>query len=179
METKTALVLGATGGIGGAVARRLKAGGWCVTALHRLAGQMGARDGLDWVQGDAMNAGDVARAARGASLIVHAINPPGYRRWDELVLPMLDNAIAAAAGSRARILLPGTVYNYGPDAWPNPAEDAPQNPLTRKGRIRVEMEARLHRAAEESRARALIVRAGRRSPVGLPTRRGRDHGAAG
>lgn len=73
-------------------------------------------------------------AAAGAELIVHAVNPPGYRDWDRLVLPMLDNSIAAANG--ARILLPGTVYNYGPDAFPSISEDAPQHPLTRKGRIR-------------------------------------------
>ena len=35
-------------------------------------------------------------AAQGCSVIVHAVNPPGYRRWAELVLPMLDNSIAAA-----------------------------------------------------------------------------------
>ena len=45
---------------------------------------------------------DVAAAAEGADLIVHAVNPPGYRDWDELVLPMLENTIAAARAAGAR-----------------------------------------------------------------------------
>jgi hypothetical protein len=53
---------------------------------------------------------------------------------------MLDSSIAAAKASGARILFPGTVYNFGPDAWPILREDSPQRPKTRKGAIRVEME---------------------------------------
>ncbi|WP_207482070.1 NAD-dependent epimerase/dehydratase family protein [Arenibaculum pallidiluteum] len=157
---RTALVLGATGGIGGETARRLRAHGWTVKALHRGGAGAGRYEpGIDWIKGDAMRAGDVASAARGTSLIVHAVNPPGYRNWGELVLPMLENSIAAARASSARILLPGTVYNYGPDAFPVIAEDAPQNPVTRKGAIRAEMERRL-RAAADTGVRTLIVRAG-------------------
>lgn len=107
-----------------------------------------------------MNRADVMGAARGASLIVHAVNPPGYRGWAERVLPMIDNTIAAARTADARIILPGTVYNYGPDAFPLIAEDAPQNPVTRKGAIRVSLERRLAAAAENDGVRSLIVRAG-------------------
>lgn len=159
-DNRTALILGATGGIGGEVARRLKARGWKVRALHRSAAKVAAApDGLEWIQGDAMRADDVIAAARGVSLIVHAVNPPGYRKWNELVLPMIDNTIAAARRSGARVLLPGTVYNYGPDAFPNIDESAPQNPATKKGAIRVEMERRLRAAADDG-VRVLIVRAG-------------------
>lgn len=156
MEQK-ALVLGATGGVGGEVARLLVARGWQVRALHRAPQQVARPgDGLQWLQGDAMSEQDVVTAAQGVQLIVHAVNPPGYRRWKQLVLPMIDNSIAAARACGARILLPGTVYNYGPDAFPHIHEDAPQRPLTRKGAIRVEMERRLKRSGVP----VLIVRAG-------------------
>lgn len=158
---KTALVLGASGGIGGEVARQLRDAGWIVKALKR--GQPGAqetRDGIEWWRGDALDAADVAAAAQGCSVIVHAVNPPGYRDWDRLVLPMLDNSIAAAKAQQATLVLPGTVYNFGPDALATPLrEDAPQHPATRKGAIRVEMEARL-RAASEGGMRVIVVRAG-------------------
>lgn len=160
IEKPLVLVLGATGGIGGAVARRLLLKGWRVRALNRNAAEAARREpAFEWVQGDAMTPDDVARAAQGAGLIVHAVNPPGYRDWDKLVLPMLDNTIVAAKQNGARILLPGTVYNYGPDAFPLITEDSPQRPLTRKGAIRVEMERRLKTASEEG-VRVLIVRAG-------------------
>jgi nucleoside-diphosphate-sugar epimerase len=75
-------------------------------------------------------------------------------------VPMLDNALAAARQAGARIVLPGTVYNFGPETFPLVDEEAPQNPTTRKGKIRVEMEARLEAAAKAGDAKALIVRAG-------------------
>lgn len=161
-QTKTALILGATGGIGGEVAAALSAKGWQIKALNRNPAKATGRDSLSalsWVQGDAMNPADVTRAAQGASLIVHAVNPPGYRNWGQLVLPMLESSISAARASGARILLPGTVYNYGPDTFPILREDSPQNPLTRKGTIRAEMERRL-KAAADTGVRSLVVRAG-------------------
>ena len=159
---RTAFVLGATGGIGGEVLRRLAARGWRLRALHRNLEALpdsSRIEGVTWLRGDAMSADDVMAAAAGASVIVHAVNPPGYRDWGRLVLPMLDNAIAAARHNHARIVLPGTVYNFGPDAFPDLREDSPQNPITVKGRIRAEMERRLRVAAREG-ASVLIVRAG-------------------
>lgn len=159
-SSKTVLVLGATGGIGGELARQLKEEGWHVRALTRRAEQaLEHKDGFTWLRGDALNPQDVARAAKGCAVIVHAVNPPGYRRWSEWVLPMLDSTIAAAIAEGATIVLPGTVYNFGPDAFPVLHEDSPQRPSTRKGAIRVEMEQRLRKASQEG-ARVLIVRAG-------------------
>lgn len=155
----TALVLGATGGIGGEMAKQLREAGWTVRALKRGAVDGERRDGIEWLAGDAMNRDHVRRAARGCAVIVHALNPPGYRRWAELVLPMLDNTIAAAIEQHATVILPGTVYNYGPDAFAALDEAAPQRPRTRKGAIRVEMERRL-RAASERGCRVIVVRAG-------------------
>ena len=143
-SNSSVLILGATGGIGGEVARQLRDAGWDVRALQRRASNLiEQRDGITWVRGDALSAHDVAKAAQGCSVIVHAVNPPGYRRWSELVLPMLDNTIAAACAVGATIVLPGTIYNFGPDSFPVLHEESPQHPVTRKGAIRVEMERRL------------------------------------
>lgn len=67
---------------------------------------------------------------------------------------MLDSTIGAAVANGARMLLPCTVYNYGTDAGETVDERAPQNPLTSKGRIRVEMERRLHAVAGRGRRRS-------------------------
>ncbi len=150
-------MIGASGGVGGETAAALKRHGWTVRALTRRPQPGNAT--VEWIIGDAMNAADVLRAAQGASLIVHAANPPGYRDWDKVVLPMLDNTIAVAKANGARIVLPGTVYNFGPDAFPILREDSPQHPLTRKGAIRVAMEQRLQTASTDG-ATVLIVRAG-------------------
>jgi nucleoside-diphosphate-sugar epimerase len=156
----TVLVLGGSGGIGGEVAHQLRDGGWNVRALQRRGAQpVEERKGILWIRGDAMHALEVLGAAQGCSVIVHAVNPPAYRRWPELVLPMLENSIAAAAALGATLVLPGTVYNFGPDAFSVFSESSPQNPITRKGALRVEMERRLLEAAHKG-LRVLIVRAG-------------------
>jgi len=161
MDSKrTVLVLGATGGIGGEIARQMRDAGWVVRALKRGARVPSqCRDGITWVNGDALDRASVSQAAHGASVIVHAVNPPGYRNWAKVVLPMLENTIAAAAPSGATVVLPGTIYNYGPDAFPILTEDSPQRPVTRKGAIRVALERRLQEYAH-SGGRVLIVRAG-------------------
>ena len=159
-----ALVLGATGGIGGETARALSRHGWTIRALSRdpvaSAAALGAEAAdWDWRRGDALDEAAVRDAGRGASCIIHAVNPRGYHNWAGLVLPMLENTIAAARAAGARILLPGTIYNYGADAGPLLREDSPQNPTTRKGAIRVAMERRLRMAAAEG-VRSVVLRAG-------------------
>ena len=161
-SNRIALVLGAHGGVGGETAAALARRGWTVRALVRDLSKA-ARPDFEYIQGDAMDRAAVVAAAKGASIILHAVNPPGYRGWKQLVLPMIDNTIAAARASGARILLPGTIYNYDPAAHALIDEATPQRARTRKGGIRVEMEARLEAAASGSAnggVRALILRAG-------------------
>jgi nucleoside-diphosphate-sugar epimerase len=158
-----ALVIGATGGIGGEVASALIGRGWAVRALSRspgIAKRQSAWIGeVEWIAGDAMSGTDVISAARGVSLIFHGANPPKYRNWRGLAIPMLEASIAAAYSCGARLIFPGNIYNFGPDAWPLVREMSPQNPCSRKGAVRVEME-RLLRSATDNGVRSLIVRAG-------------------
>lgn len=159
VQTRTALVLGANGGVGGETASALARHGWKIRAFVRTPSSSPAAANWDQVIGDAMDREAVVAAARGAAVIVHAVNPPGYRGWNRLVLPMIDNTIAAARAAKARILLPGTIYNYDVADGPLIAESAPQRPRTRKGKIRVAMEARLETAAAQG-VRSVILRAG-------------------
>jgi len=162
-DQRTVLVIGATGSFGGHAAAALVHHGWTVRALARDPAAARAKSGprmpIEWLAGDAMNVSDVVDAAAGASVIVHAANPPGYRNWRGLALPMLKATIAAAEASGARIVLPGNVYNYAPDSGARIAEAAPQAPATRKGRIRVEMEQMLRMATGRG-VKSLVLRAG-------------------
>ena len=159
--TRTALVIGITGSIGREIAEALLRRGWQVRALHRdpSAARAALPNSVRWLKGDAMQAGDVLAAARGAELIVHAANPPNYRNWRGLALPMLDNTIAAARAGNARILLPATIYNFGANSARILKENSPQIPTTRKGQVRVEMELKLQKASLYG-VRSIVVRAG-------------------
>ncbi|HEY3889130.1 MAG TPA: NAD-dependent epimerase/dehydratase family protein [Caulobacteraceae bacterium] len=160
---KTVLVIGITGSFGGHTAQALLKRGWQIRALARnpqaAARKAGPRTPIEWIEGDAMNPADVMAAAEGVSVIVHGANPPGYRNWRGLAIPMLRATIAAAEHNGARIVFPGNVYNFAPDSGAHVAEDAPQAPVTRKGKIRVEMETML-RIASARGAKVLVVRAG-------------------
>ncbi len=154
---KIALVIGAAGQVGRVAAAALERHGWTVRALARRPPP--ADTPFEWIKGDATDAADVRRAAEGVRVIVHAAHPAGYRNWDTTGMIMLENTIAAAKEAGARIVFPGTIYNFGPDAFTLLGETSPQNPLTRKGAIRVEMEKRL-RATAASGTPVLILRAG-------------------
>lgn len=156
---RTALVLGATGGVGRETARALARHGWKIRAVARNGRPSEAETSWEWIKANAMDRTSIIAAARGADTIMHAVNPPGYRNWVALVLPMVENTIAAAKESGARVLLPGTIYNYGPDAFPVLREDSPQRTSTRKGKIRIALEEKLKAAAREG-VRSLIVRLG-------------------
>ncbi|WP_119307529.1 NAD(P)H-binding protein [Cohaesibacter haloalkalitolerans] len=159
-EQRTALVLGATGGVGGAVARALLAHGWRVRTLVREGSRHRDRlsPGVEARTGDAMWADDVVAAAEGASVLFHGVNPSGYQNWDKLVLPMIDHSIAAARAVGARIILPGTIYNFDPATTPVVACGTAQTGTTRKGKVRIELERRLRDASHD--VPVLIVRAG-------------------
>ncbi|MGU3361434.1 NAD(P)H-binding protein [Methylobacterium sp. M6A4_1b] len=159
MTDRLALVTGATGGIGGAVAEALRRHGWRVRGLARdpdRARRCGPAQ-VDWVAGDALREADMLAAAQGARILFHGVNPPGYRDWRGLALPMLAHAITAAQAAGARLVMPGNLYVYAPEAGPRIGEDAPCRPRTRKGAVRVEMEAMLDAAEGLDH---LIVRAG-------------------
>lgn len=162
-DPRSILVIGATGGIGGEVAKRFVLKGWRVRGLARdpeAAALKAAWLGpIDWCAGDAMRADDVIHAAAGVDVIFHGANPPGYRNWRGLAIPMLENSIVAARSAGARLIFPGNIYNYGPDAGALLDEAAPQHPLTRKGKVRVEME-RMLEAAAATGVRSLVLRAG-------------------
>lgn len=159
-KQRTILILGANGGIGGETADAFYRHGWKVRALARRGAPSNeANKRYEWRQGDVMHQATVMEAAQGVDAILHGVNPPSYRNWANLVLPMMEHTLAAAQASDARILLPGTVYNYGPDAFPLLQEGSPQHARTFKGKIRIALEQKLQDAASLG-IRSLILRAG-------------------
>jgi nucleoside-diphosphate-sugar epimerase len=155
-----ALVLGISGAIGGAIAAVLSGRGYRIRALVRGAPRSNIVPfPVEWVDGDALDQAQVVRAAMGATLIVHGVNPPGYAKWRTVGIPMLANTIAAACAVRATILFPANVYVFSRASGPVVTETSPMVPTTRKGQVRLEMETMLKTAANQG-VRTIAVRAG-------------------
>ncbi|MBL8567995.1 MAG: SDR family NAD(P)-dependent oxidoreductase [Phreatobacter sp.] len=156
------LVLGAGGGFGGAIAAELARAGIPVRAFVRRAEQAAAladSPGVEIVEGDAQDRSRLAQCAEGVATIVHAINYP-YPQWDPAMREVSAKIIATARDAGARLVFPGNVYGFSPEAGRALPEDAPQEPATRKGRLRAEIEFMIQRGTDDGRMAALIVRSG-------------------
>lgn len=134
--TQTVLILGASGKIGKHAANAFGASGWIVRKFDRTRGDMTA-------------------AAMGADVIVNGMNPPNYHNWAGIIPLITRGVIAAAKASGATVIIPGNIYNFG---VVNEAidENTPQLPCSKKGQIRVDMEA----AYRASGVQTIILRAG-------------------
>ncbi|USD68029.1 NAD(P)H-binding protein [Vibrio sp. SCSIO 43136] len=175
---KTALVLGVTGNFGEAMAQALQKRGWKVKALVRNPEKLTAEQrGYEIIHGDFQDTHTLKAAAQGADLLVYAINPP-YDQWKQSAMTMLEPVVTLAEQNNLHILFPGNVYTLKPS---NNLidEKAKPDPVSTKGSIRVDMEARL-RKASQCGARITIVRAGdfigeRGQWISYALKRKRDH----
>ena len=151
------LILGANGRLGAAAIRAFAGAGWRVLAQARrmpVALPAGARA----LVADVRETGSIVAQAVGARAVLYAVNPV-YTRWPQDALPFARAGMRIAQELGASFLMPGNVYNFGEDMPALLRESTPQCPSTRKGRIRVAMEAELEARAAQG-LRGVVLRAG-------------------
>jgi nucleoside-diphosphate-sugar epimerase len=152
------LVLGAAGRLGHLAAQAFADAGWNVASLVRPGAAARAPQGTEILELNALDHAAVAQAARGADVVLHALNPP-YTDWSRLALPLAYSAITAAETAGATLILPGNLYNYGSPLPPLIDEATPMRPTSRKGQLRLAIEERMAEAADRG-MRAIVLRAG-------------------
>ena len=152
------LILGASGRLGQVLVQAYAQAGWVVQAQLRGATPRGGAGTVKWLRMGLEAPRALAEAAGKANVVVHAVNPP-YTAWQAQALPLLRAAIATARELNALLMFPGNVYNYGAGMPERLEESTPQEPNSRKGRIRVQMEEALREAARAG-LRTAIIRAG-------------------
>jgi nucleoside-diphosphate-sugar epimerase len=102
---------------------------------------------------------ELVDAARGADLIFNGLNPL-YTEWNEKVMVMARNVMAAAIATGAVHLFIGNVYNYGKEIPLNANEDTPFRTSTEKAVQRNAMEALFEDKAKTAGVQTIILRAG-------------------
>jgi nucleoside-diphosphate-sugar epimerase len=152
------LVLGAAGQLGRAAAQAFRAAGWSVASLVRGRAGSAIAPGTELIEVDARDTAAVIEAARGADVVLNALNVP-FTQWAAAAMPLAETAIAAARENGATLVFPGNLYAYGAKIPAIVDETTPVDPTSRKGEIRAAVEARLRAAAEEG-TRVIILRSG-------------------
>ncbi|MEY4749407.1 MAG: hypothetical protein RIQ60_1621 [Pseudomonadota bacterium] len=154
------LVLGARGRFGAAAVAAFAAAGWQVLAQQRRSGAASPWPaGVTAIDIPLADTAALARAAVGATVVVHAVNPL-YTRWERELMPLAELGMAVAEQLGASFMLPGNVYNYGESMPALLDEDTPERPSTPKGRQRMALEAELATRAAAGRLRSVVIRAG-------------------
>ena len=157
IATPTVLILGARGRFGLSAARAFADAGWRVLGQMRSGDETPKEAAIEWLGIDLNDTTALVQAARGATVVVHALNPAYTNKaWQSQVLPMTDAAITITRALDATLMVPGNVYNFGANMPPVLREDTPQLARTVKGQVRVQLEQRL----QQSGVRSIVIRAG-------------------
>ena len=153
------LILGANGRFGLAAAQAFDAAGWQVAVALRREPVAAMPSAVQVLRTPVEQVEKLAREAAGASVVVHALNP-SHTRWGTELLPMARAGMDIAEALGARFMLPGNVYNFGASMPARLVEATPQRAATRKGALRIALEAELERRCAEGRLTATVIRAG-------------------
>lgn len=157
MMRDTVLILGANGRLGRTLVDAFAAAGWTVLAQARrpLAGT--AAHNVRSLAIDVADTAQLLAAARGASVVVNALNPV-YTEWEQHAEALARSGMEVAQALDALLLYPGNVYNFGESMPPLLRPDTAERPSTRKGEIRRAIEAGLRERAPAPRS--VVLRAG-------------------
>jgi nucleoside-diphosphate-sugar epimerase len=152
-------ILGANGRVSQAVAQAFLNHGHSVIAVTRSGRCDGLEGDVEFRAADAMSEIELVAATAGVELIFNGLNPP-YDQWAARVMPMARNVMAAAKTHGVPHLFIGNVYNFGHAIPEEAGPDTVQHAETRKGRIRIEMEALFADEARRNGVKTIILCAG-------------------
>lgn len=133
------LIIEAESLLGAVLARGFRQAGWSVDRYQRGS--------------------DMTIAARGVRWIIDTSTIDGTKAQEPQVRERIRALIGAAAQTGVSLMFPADISVFGkePAPW---GPHSPNRPVTRRGRLAVEMENRLREAAEAQRSVTLILRHG-------------------
>ncbi|MEZ5728284.1 MAG: hypothetical protein R3E48_09960 [Burkholderiaceae bacterium] len=137
---RTVVILGARGRLGASAVDAFASAGWRVVGHCRRAGDPGGEHMAARVHTPLDQTATLAAEIGRADVVVHAVNPV-YTRWAQEALPLARAGMDLAERLGARFMLPGNVYHYGHAMPALLSVDTPAHPDTRKGTIRMRIEA--------------------------------------
>lgn len=157
--TLTIAVLGARGRLGRCVAKAGIEAGHRILAVTRDGKLPAGLEKAEARAADALDRQQLIEATRGADVIFNGLNPV-YTDWEKVWAPMAANVAAAAKAHGALHLFAGNVYNFGREIPARVTPGTAQHGSTRKGAVRISIEAGFEKAAREDGVDTTILHAG-------------------
>ncbi len=155
------LIVGFTGGIGRATAKALTETGQPVKLMVRdeakAAAYLEGLENYELVKGDASNPADINKALSDCARLFYCVNVP-YPEWHAKAFNLFKVSVDACIEQKKKFVFPGNVYVYGKAQFNPVTEGHPHHALTRKGKIRAEMEQYLGRAFRSGQLEYTTVR---------------------
>lgn len=156
MSSELHVIFG-TGPLGKNTMRELVRLGKQVRMVNR-SGKADVLPGVEVVAGDAYSVASTTELTRGA-VSVYQCAQPAYHEWVEK-FPQLQSAILeGAAANGAKLIIGDNLYCYGDPNGQPITENSPQNPHTKKGKIRKAIADAALAAHQSGKLRVAIGRA--------------------
>ncbi|MCL6604781.1 MAG: NAD-dependent epimerase/dehydratase family protein [Paenibacillus sp.] len=153
------LIIGGNGGLGLAITEELLSTGKAVKAtyhrsndaLTRLKGPL-----LTMAQFDIKNGRDLNQLLKGVKTVYFCLNVP-YQDW-YTVMPQALKELTQSLNSSQKLVFPGNVYGYGKFQYIPVDENHPKAALTKKGKLRNQLEDTLKNQSVSQGFRYVIPR---------------------
>lgn len=155
METELHVVIGGAGATGRATIAALQAKNKPVIAIERSR----EVEGIETRKADLLDAEQIKQAVVGATHVYLCAGLPyDAEIWQAQWPIIIQNTIDACAAVGAKLIFFDNVYLYS-HPLPQPfTEESPQEPTTKKGRVRKQIISMLLAAHDEGKVRAVIGR---------------------
>ncbi|HKP55927.1 MAG TPA: NAD-dependent epimerase/dehydratase family protein [Polyangiales bacterium] len=151
------VVLGA-GQVGPVLASHLAALGHDVRMVSRRT-PAERPAGVRWVGGDLTDVAFTREVVRGATVVYNCANPMRYDQWEALLPPLAAAVQEGVSGSGARLVVLDNLYMYGAPESGVIDDSTPEQPHSRKGRLRAELHEKLAAAAAVGAFELSVLRA--------------------
>lgn len=116
------------------------------------------RANLSWAHGELRDRGFAEEATRGAAVVYQCSAPP-YEKWLDELAALWGGGLHGASKARARYVVLDNMYLYGRVTSGPINEDAPIQPVSRKGELRARLAEEITAAHERGDVQATIGRA--------------------
>ncbi|PKQ25541.1 MAG: NAD-dependent dehydratase [Actinobacteria bacterium HGW-Actinobacteria-4] len=150
------VILG-TGAVGTALAQILVDQGKAVRSVNRSGNRGSLPTEVELVAADLADPAQASAAITGAT-VTYQVTQPAYHRWAQEFPALQASIIDAAAAAGSRLVIVDNLYAYGDPQGAPITEDSPQDPHTRKGKVRRALIESALAAHREGRLQVTVAR---------------------